>query len=429
MSPWLLVSFLYLTVAALMALDASLISFDVLGPFGGLRWLRVHLITLGAVTQALFGLLPMLVAIRSGHARPGTRRDIWLLLNVGLLTLLVGIPAVEPPLIVAGGTLVFVAAALLIGQLVVLRGGGPVAPAGSGLRFYAVGLSFLLAGTLIGTGLWLGWSEPLRIAVPIEAHIHAQNWGFLSLVFAGLLVDLYPRITGRSLAWPRSITPIFWMMSVGALGLVLGPWLRSNLFSVPGLLLHLSATIWLLTNVVKPLVGDRAAWTPGVWHLVTSYVWILAPVLIAPLIIAGVPGFPGAGIEANAPQALIYGWVLQFAYAVLPFVFSRAFLPDETAELGGNWISLAAVHAGGVLLWAGIFATTQQPTLHGTAYALWAVSAMPILLEIWQIVKRGLARLDERATPPPDVATSAVGGGTDRSSPGRTASGAPRTGA
>jgi hypothetical protein len=31
-----------------------------------------------------------------------------------------------------------------------------------------------------------------------------------------------------------------------------------------------------------------------------------------------VSGCPGAGIEQNAPQALIYGWVLQFGYALLP---------------------------------------------------------------------------------------------------------------
>lgn len=38
---------------------------------------------------------------------------------------------------------------------------------------------------------------------------------------------------------------------------------------------------------------------------------IFIPVPVAPLIILGVPGFPGVGIEQNAPRALIYGWVLQ----------------------------------------------------------------------------------------------------------------------
>jgi hypothetical protein len=81
------------------------------------------------------------------------------------------------------------------------------------------------------------------------------------------------------------------MMTIGAFGLVLGPWFKSNYFSVPGLVLHLSATIWLLMNIIKPLLGDRNAWSqPGIWHLVAAYFWILAPVLVAPLIILGVPG-------------------------------------------------------------------------------------------------------------------------------------------
>lgn len=85
----------------------------------------------------------------------------------------------------------------------------------------------------------------------------------MALVFAGLLVDLYPDFAKRPLAWSRSVTPIFWMMTLGALGLVLYPWLHSLWFAVPGLILHLGATIWLLLNVVKPLWGDRRAWTAG----------------------------------------------------------------------------------------------------------------------------------------------------------------------
>jgi hypothetical protein len=413
--PYLLMTVLFVSLAVLGALDASLASLGVVPWFSGLRWLRVHLITLGTLTEIIFGILPGLVADRAGQPRPKTRWDIWLTLNAGLLTLLIGIPLVNAVLIFAGGTLVFIAATLLALQLIRLRATanahrsepGAVADpqsgtaqAGAGRKFYIAGLSYLLLGIIVGTGLWLGWGEALRIAVPIEVHIHANNWGFLSLVFAGLLVDLYPKFAGRSLAWPRSIRPIFWMMTLGALGLVLGPWTQSLLFTVPGLILHLSATGWLLLNVIKPLLGDRKAWTPGMLHLVTSYAWILAPVLVAPLIILGVPGFPGAGIEQNAPQALIYGWVLQFAYALVPYLFARSFLPDRPARLGGNWFSLITVNLGGVFLWASIFAADAQAALHGLAYALWAVSMLPIVIELWRIVRDGLGRFEQAGAGP-----------------------------
>ncbi|MCP4357009.1 MAG: hypothetical protein GY796_03200 [Chloroflexi bacterium] len=401
MNLYFLMTALFVMMALLGAVDASLTSYTILPWFNGLRWLRVHLITLGAMTEALFGLLPVLVAVHFSLPRPKFRGDIWLMLNVGLLTLLIGIPIINQALIFTGGTLIFIATVLLINQLRPLR---PTKPHNSesdgslynGRPFYIAGLIYFLLGIIVGTGLWLGWSEWLLIQVPVEVHIHANNWGLMSLVFAGLLVDMYPTWAKRPLAWPRSIKFIFWMMTVGALGLVLGPWFKSNYFSVPGLILHLTATIWLLLNVIKPVWGDREAWSqPGIWHLVMSYFWILAPVLMAPLIIFGVPGFPGAGIEQNAPQALIYGWVFQFGYALLPYFFYRAFLPQEQPQLGGSWFSLITVNLGGIFLWSSIFITDYHGLLHGTAYALWAVSIIPIASQIWRIVYTGLAQWEE----------------------------------
>jgi hypothetical protein len=400
--PYLLMAILYLSLAVLVAFDASLTSFTLMPFFSGLRWLRVHLITLGTLTEVVFGLLPGLVALSARRPQPAMRWDIWLALNAGLLILLVGIPLVNAVLVIGGGSLIFAAALLLLRQLRALRPIRPTISANGGRPFYLAGLSYLLLGIIVGSGLWFGWGAALRIAVPIEVHIHANNWGFMSLVFAGLIVDLYPDFAGRPLAWPRSIRPIFWMMVVGALGLALGPWAKSNWFSVPGLILHLSATIWLLLNAIVPLRGERRAWAPGLLHLITSYVWILAPVLVAPLIIFQVPGFPGTGIEQSAPQALIYGWVLQFGYAIIPSLFRRAFEPHIPARLGGNWFSLVAVHLGGIFLWASIFISAYQGSLHATAYALWALSALPILLELWRITRGGLAQME--------LATSAPGG-------------------
>jgi cytochrome c oxidase cbb3-type subunit 1 len=397
---YFLMTALFIGMAALIAADAALTSFTLLPWFNGLRWLRVHFITLGAVTEALFGLLPAIVAIRAGLPRPKFRWDIWLTLNLGLLALLVSIPIINRALIFSGGTLIFIAATLLLVQLQGMRGTAMTQSAsggGAGRKFYIAGLSYFLVGILVGTGLWLGWSDWLRIQVPVEVHIHANNWGLLSLVFAGLLVDLYPTWAKRPLAWPRSITPIFWMLTIGALGLVLGPWVKSNWFSVPGIILFLAATFWLLLNVIKPLWGDKVAWSqPGLWHLVTAYFWILAPVLVAPLIILNVPGFPGTGIEQNAPQALIYGWVLQFSYAFIGYFFYRIFLPDEPARLGGSWLSLITGHLGGFFLWASIFLADYQGVLHGMAYLFWTISMIPVVWALWQIMRRGLASLSDR---------------------------------
>ena len=404
LNPYLLMVLLYLFVAILAALDASFASFSIAPWFNGIRWLRIHFITLGMVTETLFGVLPILVANRLGRERPKIRWDIWVTLNVGLVVLLAGIPSVNGTLILTGGTLIFIAATLLAVQLWQMRSHEmqtDEAHGGQSAKFYVSGLAYLLLGITVGTGLWLGWSGPLRIQVPLEVHIHANNWGFLSLVFAGLLIDVIPYLSGRPLAEPHTIRMIFWSMTLGALGLVIGPWLGGSLwFTVPGLVLHLSATIALLIITARALAQGRQLRIAGGWHLLTAYAWILLPVLVAPLIILGVPGFPGAGIEATAPQALIYGWALQFSYALIPYFAGRFIVHGSKPQLGGNWLSLVMVNIGSALVWASIFILPWQNDSHGTAYVFYVVSMIPIVIQLGHMMHGWFNEVEQRTLAP-----------------------------
>jgi cytochrome c oxidase cbb3-type subunit I len=392
---YLLMAFVYLSLAALATIDSAFTSFNLLPWFMGLRWLRVHLITLGAVTQLMFGLLPVLVARQAGRPQPATRPERWLALNAGLLLLVIGIPIVDGTLIIGGGTLIFAATLLLQRELSALRPERRPHPAGR--SFYLAGLAFFLIGILAGTGLWLGWGEPLRMARPKEVHLHANIWGLTALVFAGLLVDLYPRLTGRPLAWPRSLRPIFWLMSGASLLLLLAPWTGENRLTAPGMILMLVATSWLLLNLIVPLRRDRASWSqPGIWHLLTAYAWVLTPLIAAPVVMVsgGRSALPVAAIEQDAPQWLVYGWLLHYAYALLPYSFQRLFRPDEPAMLGGSWFSLAAVHLGSLFFWAGILSEDARAALQGVGYLLWAASLMPVLNALWRITRAGRARAE-----------------------------------
>lgn len=411
MNPYLATSLMFLLVAILAAIDASLTHMELLPWFNGLRWLRVHFVTLGVVTEALFGFMPLLAARRAGLPRPAPRLDIWLAVTAGIVVLAAGIPLVNPALIFAGGTLVFVATTLLVRQLRELRP-APLSPAPErdggprGHYFYVAGLGFFLLGIVIGTGLWLGWNDVLRMARPIEVHIHANGWGFLSLVFAGLLIDQYPHFAGRELAWPGSIRRIFWLMTLGALGLVFGPWLGLMALMALGMIMHLVATIWLLLNVGLPLGRDRASWTPGMVHIFAAYVWIVVPLLFAPFILFGVEGFPAADVEANAPQALIYGWALQFAYALVPYLYARYFAGAQSAALGGTRFSVVAVNVGSLLLFLGIFLEPQRAALHAAAYLAWAGSMIPILADLWRTSQRILASREAGPDPGEGADTS-----------------------
>ncbi|MCC6986337.1 MAG: hypothetical protein IT309_07910, partial [Anaerolineales bacterium] len=144
--PYLLTTLLYTFVALLAAADASLVSMSVFSAFPALRWVRVHFITLGILSQVVFGLLPILIASLSKKEKPAMRWDIWLTLNTGLVALIAGFAGVNHPMIFTGGTLIFIAALLLMLQLWNIRGGE--APAS--LKFYLSGFFYLLVGIIIG---------------------------------------------------------------------------------------------------------------------------------------------------------------------------------------------------------------------------------------------------------------------------------------
>lgn len=391
-TPYLVMVALLLSLAFLAAVDAALTSMGWLAWFNGLNWLRVHFITIGVLLEVAFGVLPFLAARRSQKTLP-VRWDIWLALNGGLLLLLIGIPLINSTLLISGGTLIFVAATLLFHQLAQgLRPSFALLEDGSGRKFYVAALLFLLLGIFLGTGLWLGWGQALGIVNPKEVHVHANLWGFTALLFAGLLIDLYPQLSSRVLAWPRSVAAVFWGMFLGALGLVVGPWVQVNTITAVGLVVHTAGTLLLLANVVGPLWRHRQAWTAGKAHLISAYVWFLLPIVVAPLIVANVDSAVVQNVEQSGAPILVYGWILQFGLALIPYLFARAMGEDEQARLGGNWVSLTAVHAGGVAYAISLFTGIQTQLLQAVAFGLWAVSMLPIIHNLWQRLTRHARR-------------------------------------
>ncbi|MEW6401259.1 MAG: hypothetical protein AB1649_05630 [Chloroflexota bacterium] len=388
--PYLLTTLLFTVAALLTAVDASLVSMNFLDAFIALRWVRVHFITLGILSQVIFGLLPTLVASLSKKPRPDMRWGIWLTLNVGIIALLAGFAGMNHPMIFTGGTLIFIASTLLLIQLWGVRGGDTPAS----LKFYITGIFYLLVGIILGTGLFLNWNEPLRVKIPLEAHIHANSWGFMSLVFAGLLVDFVPMITGRALGTSRQVSPIYWGMTLGAFGLVLGPWLGGSMPpTVSGLIMHLAATIGLVILMVRAFRASGRLNSAGAWHMVGSYLWILAPVMVAPLIMLGI--FESGPIESIAPQALIYGWVLQFGIALVPYIARRFFLKEPNPQLGGCWGSLAAATFGSIFVWVSIFIVPARGVLYGIGFAFYALALIHPLKELAEIARMGLQKLEQ----------------------------------
>ena len=392
MRPYLLMAALYLALAALAALSSALEGLGLLQFFNGLRWLRVHLITLGGLTQLAFGLLPAMTARRTGIVPPRTRWDIWVALNLGLLILLTGIPLMNSILIITGGMLVFAATSLLVHELWRIWRAQPVrSPSLTRHKpdtrpFYLAAVVYLLVGILAGTGLWFGWGTALGMDAPIEVHVHANLWGFTALLLAGLVTQIYPELTGTSAAWPKRLPVIFWGMTLGALGLVSGPWLGSNALTLTGLIIHSLASLALLASWSWPLLRKQARRSPGLLHILLAYIWFILPVVVAPLIVFRM-GETAREISGSGGPILIYGWILPVLYALLPYFVRRWMHPGKDVRSGGTWFSLLAVQAGSLLFWTSLFLPTASAALRPAAYSFWLVSLVAVLYDLFRSLR------------------------------------------
>jgi hypothetical protein len=416
--PYYLMTGLFMMLTALVTLDSSLASIGWTPAFAGLKWMRVHFITLGVLTQLVLGLLPALTARGLKLPRPRMSWLTWLLYNSGLIILLIGLPVINAPMIVAGGTLIFVAVLVLIKDLIKLRRlaihlqSRAVCSTYSTTRFYLGGLVYLLVGVLVGTGMWIGWSEPLRIAIPKEVHVHTNLWGYTALIFAGLIYDLFPDLTRQKLfSRVRLDMLVFGSMALGALGLVTGPWLDLGWSAVAGLTLHTLGTLVLLVQLIRMVASERKLRHPGLAHMVSAYLWLLVPVVVAPYIVAKASGsFPVGEVAGNGGPILIYGWILTFLLAVMPYFFTVAIQPARKPALGGSWLSLALMHLGSLLFWLALFFPKGQAILRAAAFLFWFAAMLPLMFDLYGVAQSGAEQMEraERRVFPAETVNSEI---------------------
>ncbi len=365
----------------------------------GLSWLRVHLITVGVVTQIVFGTLPGVLARRLGVPQgPGHRRGLeWLLLNLGFALLLVGKPAGDRLWATLGAVLVLAAVAVLLqGLLQTWRRSGQ--PTGPGLRLYLTAPWFLLTGITLAVALFWNWPAPGGRDGILEAHIHANVWGFVSLMFAGTLLNWFPHLVGRPLAAPGWAGPTYWLLTVGAAILVAAPWLGIMPLMVGGLLPFAAGTLALVVNL---LLTARAAgrWPPAAAHILLAYGWVFAPALFAPLLLLAGGTMDPARVQVVAVQGLINGWVLGVAMGAAPAVLgghgpaaeaAAGPAPEPVPAAGpGSWLSVWALNLGVALIWVGILVSPAvQAWCTGAGYAAITMAWVPFVRAVWRSLSR-----------------------------------------
>lgn len=392
---------LYLAVGLLAVTGRLVVEVGLVETLPRLRWLTIHLVTIGGLTQSLFAALPHLAG-GSGGTDTGSRTPAggrsrwaqWLLLNAGYPLVLIGMATGSTETAVAGATLVLAALGLLLVQVRRVAT-GRFAP------FYRVAPWFLVVGIFAAFGMLLGLHGPGGYFGSIEAHVHANVWGFLALVAAPTLLRLVPRFAGADLAHPALERVTFWGIAVGATGLVAGPWLAIHALTFTGLAIYVVGTVALLANVVGTYRQADCPRDGRLGHLLGAYLWLVVPVPIAPFVLLFPDLVPAAVIERAAINGLVFGWMLQLAMAFLPAVATALLavpdrgLVDLVARVDADfpaprWTQVATVNFGMLALWLTPIPLPPgvEPALALTGYTLVGVAWATFLHDLWGVLTR-----------------------------------------
>ncbi|WP_276300918.1 hypothetical protein [Halorussus lipolyticus] len=396
-NPFLLMAGLYLTVGALAVGGKLAAETGTLDALTRLRWLTIHFVTIGAMTQALFGSLPNLAAsVGKSKTPPARSRWLqWLTLNASYPVVLLGMATGALTTAAVGATGVLIALALLVASVYRTDGSNSARDAADEglLRYYALAPWFLGVGILAAFGMLLNLHGPGGYFGSLEAHVHANVWGFLALVAGGTLLAVVPALADAELRYPRLVPVTFWGVTFGASGLIAGPWLAVNSLTMAGLAVYVVGTLALLANLVGTWRADGCQKDARFAHVVGAYVWLVFPVPWAPLVLLVPETVPAAGIEAAAIEGLVFGWMLQLAMGLLPSVVValRETPGDLRASIGEaahrpSWLGVVAVNAGMLALWATAFpafgAVEELLTLGG--YALVGLAWLWFLPGLWR---------------------------------------------
>jgi nitrite reductase (NO-forming) len=188
------------TLAYLLAAGATLLAGRRV-PDGG--WLTLHLVLLGAVTNAIVVWSEHFSAALL-HARPvgdGVALVRLGALNLGVLAVLTGVHRGQPALVAAGASLLGVVVVAHALTLVGWLRRGLTARLGDTALYYVAAGGALLAGTGLGLVLssgGLGSADAYR-AVRL-AHVHLNLLGWIGLTVLGTLFTLWPTVLRTRMA-------------------------------------------------------------------------------------------------------------------------------------------------------------------------------------------------------------------------------------
>jgi hypothetical protein len=361
----------------------------------GGRWLAVHLLTLGVVTNLLAGLMPFFArTVLHAPLDDGGAPLRLALLNGGALVLLAGLPTGLRPAIAAGATAV--TAAVLLLWLALRRARRTALPS----RFAFVGRTYERAcgafvhAAILGAAMGLGMVPASWYAGVRLAHLHVALLGWVGLPLLATLVTLGPTIlrtrmadgAGQraAVALPRAATGL----TVAVLALIL-----SGAPSPAGRLLELVAAGGLAVygyGVASVCLPVLAVWRGRVPSLAATLIasacaWFLLAITVdAALIGAG-----RAAILDVAAPALLIGVLVQAILGSLLHLLPMAMTSTLTGRTAVR-DRLSALPVGAALL---LNAAVVVLTGALVGARLWDAVPLQMVMAAWAAVAAGVLLL------------------------------------
>ncbi len=312
-------------------------------------WLTIHLLLLGAVTNAIVTWSDHFVAALLWARSQNRARQmrIIFLLNIGIIGVLISVSRHIQWLVITSATLIIlVIAGYLLGMYKLIR-------RSLNKRYQSVIAFYQFAGLMIIVGILLGvgdaskgdkdiWQSRITLA-----HLHANLLGWVGLTIIGTLVTLWPTVL-RTQMQPNAISRAKFglkILVVGTCGAIVGPlfdqpWILGS--SILFYLLGAIVTLFPAAVLLQRRIPDRSS----SWMLFSGILG-LALLLIGEIVLVLVEREPEkilTGIESHL--LLIFTlWLLPILLGaltyLLPVVLGRGPAANRNLEailnFGWKW--------------------------------------------------------------------------------------------
>ncbi|MGH3413122.1 MAG: multicopper oxidase domain-containing protein, partial [Marmoricola sp.] len=262
------------------------------------RWLLFHLLLLGAVTHSIlvwsqhFADALLHNATTPGQLRARTVRLA--LLNLGVLTVLIGVPGERWMVAAAGAAAVVLAVGWHAGSLVRQLRRALGSRFAVTIRYYVAAGALLPVGVLFGVlmarGLSMAWHERL-----MTAHVVVNVLGWIGLTVLGTLVTLWPTMLRTRIAdgAEHVARRALWVLVTGLLVALAGCLVGLRPAVGIGLLVYGAGIVMLARPFVFAMRNKPPAHFPT-WSVLAAVCWLAGLVVALAVVITAAPTWMAA---------------------------------------------------------------------------------------------------------------------------------------